>query len=472
VLLRGIQALEVARQAGDLRGVALVHNDLGLLYGNSGDLETALEHLLAGLRILREEGAPNLASLLNNIGNVYHELGDLRQALDFFRSAEEAFAEEGAWRGEAIAIGNLGRAHSALGHDADALTAYRRSLEIFQAHCDATYRPAAIARLASAHAALGSYAEAVRLFDVALAAMNDGHREFADEVLTAAGRFHLEQGDTDRAITLLESARSLLPPDEKTQRVYALHEALSRAYEQQGRLTEALRSFREFHRVRHGVAEAAATVRIQGLMLQFDVQRARQQEELFRLRNVELAQANQELEGLRQRLEAQNRELHRISIEDALTGLHNRRYLDLQLGIELHRAQRHRRPLCVAMCDIDHFKAVNDRFSHAVGDEVLRQLSRIFQESARASDIIVRFGGEEFLLVLPDTEVAGAVVLTERVRKRVAEHDWDAFAPGLRVTLSIGVAQLGESGDAGRLIAAADERLYAAKQAGRNRVVA
>jgi diguanylate cyclase len=126
----------------------------------------------------------------------------------------------------------------------------------------------------------------------------------------------------------------------------------------------------------------------------------------------------------------------------------------------------------VAMCDIDHFKAVNDRFSHAVGDEVLRQLSRIFQESARASDIIVRFGGEEFLLVLPDTEVAGAVVLTERVRKRVAEHDWDAFAPGLRVTLSIGVAQLGESGDAGRLIAAADERLYAAKQAGRNRVVA
>src|SRR5690606_9874387 len=115
-------------------------------------------------------------------------------------------------------------------------------------------------------------------------------------------------------------------------------------------------------------------VRVRKLMVEFDVVRARQREEISRLKNVELARANEEMRSLHERLEAQNRELQRLSLEDGLTGVHNRRYLDLQLPLEISRARRRGRALTVAMCDIDHFKEINDRYSHAAGDEVLRRL--------------------------------------------------------------------------------------------------
>ena len=471
-LLRGVQALSLAREAGLRTSEAQVHNDLGLVYGNLGDFEGALEHLLSGLRISRQEGSPQLASLLNNIGNVYLELDDHREALTFFADAAQLFRGEGARRGEAIAEGNRGRALAGMRRREEALYAFERSVAIYEEEGDPTYLPPALTRVATALAALGRSDEAARVFDRAFELLEQsGHREFEDEVLADAGRFHLERGEPDPAIDLLMAALDRSPADETTRRVYELHHALSEAHEQRNDLSAALASYKEYHRISQAVADSAITVRIRGLMLQFDVERARQQEEIYRLRNVELAQANQDLQSLQERLEAKNRELQQISIEDPLTGLHNRRYLDMQLTIEVSRATRHRQPLSIAMCDIDHFKEVNDRFSHALGDEVLRRLADLVRNAARLSDTVARFGGEEFVLIFPDTDRLGAEIMAERLRTLVAEHDWGALQPGLQITLSIGVAELDDSMDARTLLAIADARLYDAKRAGRDRVV-
>lgn len=472
-LLRGMQALQLARDSEDRTAEALTHNDLGLVYGNLGDFEGSLEHLLAGLRLMREVGAHKLASILNNIGNVYLELGDHGEALNFFRSSLDAFRRDGSWQGTAIVLGNVGRAHSGMGAHAEALEAFEQSLAIYDEHADESYEPPGRARAATALAALGRIDEAREQFARALGILErSGHRAFEDEVLSEIGRFHLEQGELDEAICYLLRVLKLLPAHESTRRVFELHHALSDAYERNGDRAAALRHYKAFHKARQDVSDSAITVRIRGLMLQFDVERARQQEEIFRLRNVELAKANEELRQLHASLEAKNRELHQISIEDSLTGLFNRRYLDLQLGVEVGRSRRHQRPLTAAMCDIDHFKAVNDRHSHAVGDEVLRQIAGILRETARATDIVARYGGEEFVLILPDTDVSGAEILTERLRASVAQHPWDRLAQGLRITLSIGVAELEPNASASALMAAADARLYEAKRAGRDRVMA
>jgi diguanylate cyclase (GGDEF)-like protein len=468
----GVHALELSRQAGDRRLEALSHNDLALICGSRADYQGALEHLLPGLQLLSELEDGDLGSVLNNIGNVYTELGEHTEALDFFQRAKAAFRERGAANGEAIAVGNVGRALMGTGDLVGAREAFAGSLRGFEAQGDAAYLAPAQARLASADASLGDLTAAARGFARACDAL-DGteHREFADEVLLAAGRFHLERGDAGRATELFRRALDGLPAGERSNRVAELHRALSDALERLDEPASALRHFREFHQIREEVADGASTLRIRGMMLQFDVERARQQQEIYRLRNVELARAYDELRSLHEQLEEQNVQLQQLSVEDALTGVHNRRYLDAQLHHEIARSIRRRRPLVVALCDIDHFKRINDNLSHAVGDEVLRVMGELFRTTIRQDDVVARYGGEEFVVILPETDLAGAAVLAERLRTRVAEHPWAEMHPELEVTLSIGLGALEPAGpSADAMLAAADGKLYEAKRAGRNRV--
>ena len=127
-------------------------------------------------------------------------------------------------------------------------------------------------------------------------------------------------------------------------------------------------------------------------------------------------------------------------------------------------------PLALAVADLDHFKIVNDRMGHRVGDEVLRRSANIMQRHCRPVDLVARIGGEEFALILPGLDLTSATVRCEALRSAVELHPWTAVHPGLRVTLSIGIAQWDGACGADELLHAADTRLYSAKHAGRNRV--
>ncbi len=158
-------------------------------------------------------------------------------------------------------------------------------------------------------------------------------------------------------------------------------------------------------------------------------------------------------------------EVARLASSDALTGLANRRQLDFALGREVARTVRTKEPLSVALIDIDHFKDVNDTLGHVAGDEVLREVAGALARSVRDVDLVSRYGGEEFAIVLPNCASAGALVVIERVRAAVA-----GLGGVARVTVSAGIATAaGEGADGDSLIAAADEALYESKRAGRDR---
>lgn len=166
---------------------------------------------------------------------------------------------------------------------------------------------------------------------------------------------------------------------------------------------------------------------------------------------------------------AQRSRLHeREAITDALTGLYNRRWLDQRLPRLIARHLRSQRPLSLLAVDIDHFKRFNDDFGHATGDRVLALAATTVLEQLRPTDLAVRYGGEEFFVVLPETPLEGALIAAERLRLRIAA----ARAQGVErtVTVSIGVAQLVPPEDAAALMARADQKLYVAKASGRNRV--
>jgi diguanylate cyclase (GGDEF)-like protein len=173
----------------------------------------------------------------------------------------------------------------------------------------------------------------------------------------------------------------------------------------------------------------------------------------------------------------------RAAMLDGLTGVPNRRTFDTAVAQRVSPDGAGLTSCSVALFDLDHFKQVNDDFSHPVGDEVLRRVAALLQLGCRRDDVLARYGGEEFVLLAADVGREEMWQLCEAIRRSVESHDWDGVAPGLTVTVSIGVARFAElapdgvvapasPGAAEALVALADNRLYAAKRAGRNRVCA
>jgi diguanylate cyclase (GGDEF)-like protein len=169
-------------------------------------------------------------------------------------------------------------------------------------------------------------------------------------------------------------------------------------------------------------------------------------------------------------LKEANRRIEELAELDDLTGSLNRRCIMRFLDDEIARAHRTNLPCSIALLDLDWFKRINDTYGHPTGDEVLRTFAITVFANIRGVDRFGRYGGEEFLLVLPDTPNEVAVRLLERLRSIIAGLDWSAFSSGMRVTVSAGIATLKASETADTLLARADGALYKAKAQGRNRI--
>jgi diguanylate cyclase (GGDEF)-like protein/PAS domain S-box-containing protein len=182
-------------------------------------------------------------------------------------------------------------------------------------------------------------------------------------------------------------------------------------------------------------------------------------------RELEIRKA--ELETVNQKLEILNAHLASEAVTDGLTGLKNHRAFQEQLAAVFEHTARYQHSLSVLLLDVDNFKPLNDTFGHAAGDEVLKAVAAVLQATARNTDFVARHGGDEFIVILPETEAEGAVTIAERIRAAVAEKAWKPRA----ITLSSGVATLtARMGSAAKLLEAADKALYFSKAKGRNSV--
>ena len=197
----------------------------------------------------------------------------------------------------------------------------------------------------------------------------------------------------------------------------------------------------------------------------------KQAEKIIEEKSRELYLKNIELERLAA-AELQARLIvERLSLTDSLTGLSNRRHFEEAGRIEFSRAERHRHALAVIIIDLDHFKLVNDTYGHAAGDAVLAAAAGACRRLLRISDIAARIGGEEFCLLLPETDSRGAGVLAERLRTSIAGLQFGTVTPPLTMTASFGISERAPAGDTFEtLVARSDKALYRAKSDGRNRV--
>jgi diguanylate cyclase (GGDEF)-like protein len=184
--------------------------------------------------------------------------------------------------------------------------------------------------------------------------------------------------------------------------------------------------------------------------------------------------AGKRIVDLQKELLETNKRLELLSITDGLTGLYNHRYFQDELARAFEESARYGRPLSLAIVDLDFFKKINDSYGHAVGDEVLKGVSKIFQESIRSTDLTARYGGEEFAVMMPETDVNDAIAFAEKIRRLVGSTPIQTQAGPVNVTVSVGVATVPHPKihAAKELVVAADNALYRAKHAGRNQVQA
>ena len=282
--------------------------------------------------------------------------------------------------------------------------------------------------------------------------------------LLALGRMTRKQGNDPESERFLLRALDVVGRFGAANLTMQIHEELTKLYEARGDHARAVMHYIGFH-------DHYMLITREGQAARHAKHSAR------RLANIEiklrLMSSALEVQQLRMQSEAHNKQMKQLetaAYRDSLTGIYNRRTLDQRLPDLVQLAQDSGTPLSMLVIDFDHFKRINDGFSHLTGDRVLQQGALLLQDGIREADLLARYGGEEFTLVLPGATLAVAAQIAERIRRRVAEFDWNSIAPSLKVTVSIGCAQLRPQDNGESLLALADEALYRAKRSGRNRV--
>ncbi len=505
-----LDALSRFESLGDTKGKEDASNLLGVVYSELGELDEALKHFLARYHLCAGRGDEGEVEALLNLGYVHDYLGNRVEALAYYLKGWGVCAACGDKEGERLLLNNIGYSHYQLGQYQEALEHYRKavateatptpyvhalllenvalvleklgdlegalehqqqSLDLREAQGDKRGVSYSLDSLGTIYGALGEKDQAQACLERALDLKQTiGDQRGEAETLLLLGTSALEGAQGERALPLLQRALETAGRVGSQDTRHRAHQALAQALKTQGRFEEALEHHERYSEVKEQVVNETSSRTLGRLRVQFETEQAEREREIYRLKNVELARANAELQNLNAQMAELLEQLERQAKEDALTGLYNRRYADLRLQEEFLRARRFGHALSVALLDIDNFKRVNDTFSHAVGDEVLRTVAGLFRAALRETDLVARYGGEEFVLLLPETAAQDAVTVCDKLRRRVEAYPWSTVAPGLEVTLSIGVSDELCVPTYEKLVALTDGKLYEAKRSGRNQV--
>jgi diguanylate cyclase (GGDEF)-like protein len=430
----------------------------------TGDFDTAMRCANEGCAVARElDDVRQIALSLNALGATFERMGDPWQAERLMMEAAALVREQAGTYEQLITLNNLcGVALGAFyllrdsGNDAACADALERALRHAQAarpHAQTFGDPFLLAttdgNLGEALLHSGRLDEAEALLEQALdRARGHGYEALAWRLRCSLAELCLLREDPQAAY---EDLRLLLQEaGDRAPAATALraHHALYRAAKTLGHHEQALAQFEIFQGIerRRSIAQLMAQSRFFVTRLEAEQARERADQQAARAA------------VLQQHVE-----------QDPLTGLGNRRCMESRMPALLRAAEAGEQPLTLALIDADRFKTINDRHGHAVGDRVLQQLAQMLRENTRGSDLLLRYGGEEFLVVFPDTVADRAFEVCERLRERVEAWPWQDLAPALEVTLSIGLASTPPYAT-DLLIARADSAMYRAKHLGRNRV--
>jgi two-component system cell cycle response regulator len=414
-----VQCLDVALKINAIDIYVKAQIGLGQLYFAHDDYANALNHHLKARDYAAHCQDPNLLAAIEiNIGADQFEIDQLDQAKNTLEQALVFAQQAKNLEYQAAAMGTLGRLALINGDAPLARSLLERAYGINLRHEN---------RWGQAHNlySLGLLAEA--------------------------------EQDLDQAITLLEQALQHAQALHAVHLVFKIEFALSSVMAKQNDFEAALRFHQQGYQHHYQLLHQASPQRLHTIQAKLEAEKTRLENNILREQHDQERKARQYSEN--------------IASQDPLTGLLNRRGFELRSNGMLQSKSEHKEPLALLLLDIDFFKKVNDQWGHSIGDYVLRQVAALLKSGCRQDDLVCRWGGEEFVILLPSRNGIPAVEVAERLRSMVELWSWNQIEPGLAMTISIGVTVFQNDTQLTSLVQRADDCLYQAKQAGRNRVV-
>lgn len=468
-LVCALRGVELAESVGDPVTLAQAHEVAGRIMLAVGDSDGALAAGMQSLRIAEACGEPAAwMAAMCVLTFVYCQLTQWEEALEFAQGYGDAARQLGDRATESAAIDTMAYVHGCIAQEAEergdhqraaqvearAIELHRSALQLAREVGNRLCESTCLGNLAEALSITGRHQEALDLLDSwDVSPEQDMHSNVVHHLETR-GIVLIGMGRLDEAIQLLTRCVDEAPDlsQEITAR-RALAKLLERMGDLRGALDHQKRLLTLVSLQSSDAARRAASVAAVRLHTAQAMDRA-----------ARLQARERDLMDSHEIIYRRSEDLRRQAMEDALTGLPNRRRFEQILQAE-------ESGLSVVMMDVDHFKQVNDHHTHLVGDRVLRMLADLLKGNCRDGDIALRFGGEEFLLLVRDATPEGLIALAERTRSEVQLHDWQAVSRGLAVTASFGVAHSREARTGMERLALADARLLSAKAEGRNRVI-
>ena len=463
------------------------------LHSLIGDQAQALIDFQRARAAFRDSGIDHeVERLLQGMATAYRRMGDYGQAARYLEQARPRLEQRGDWEGLAVNLIQLGFMHDEAGAPDKARAAFEQAIDIAARHGDDTDRNGALLGLAEAQIALDQpQAARATLHEAATRFAAAGDESSNDMLLLLGGKALARQGLHEQALAHYRLAQPLMEAGGNLRYLALLHEARASSLEALHRDGEALQEFKRYQALQQ---QLQGKMRLeQGRLLQYEYEIRRRDFENQRLRGERQAQARQlaDLQRLRRwqtlamvsglllaavlavfagREWRKSRRLRALSLVDPLTGAASRRAFDATVADALFEARRAGTPLSLLALDLDRFKTINDRYGHPAGDRVLAATTRAWQALLRDHDLLARIGGEEFVVVCPDTSSGKARGIAARLLEAAEALRFEDIDPALRVGVSIGLAQAEAADTVATLLARADAALYRAKQGGRGRV--
>ena len=484
-LLRDTEEQQLLAEALEIRG------DIHSLLGEQAKAMLDFQRARAAYR---ESGIDHeVEPLMLSIAVAYRRMGDWPQAQRHFTAAVKRMQDKGDWESVATNLIQLGFLHGESGFPDKALAAFREAERVAIEHDNPYNINAARLGIAESQIALGQPETALAVLQQARAGFAAEHDASSqDMLLMLTGQALARQGQHAEALARYQQALPLIQQDGNERYLAMLFRAQAASKEALGQAGAALEDYKRYTDLQ---MKLQGKMRLeQSRMLEYEYEIRRRDFENRQLR-AEATVKQQEvaaLEAVRRwqwlaiglgvllmallallawRQWHKSRRLRDLTLLDPLTGVANRPGIEREAARALEESIRDGTPLSLLMLDLDHFKAINDRYGHAAGDKVLRATTTAWQAQLRGRDPLGRVGGEEFVVVCPDTTLEQALMVANRLRESANALRFDEIDPALRVSVSIGAAQARKTGDScDALLDRADTALYRAKQQGRDRV--
>ncbi len=462
-----IEAENFYKNINDENGLMWIYNEFGRLHYFLSDYSTALSYYYRTLELARKLGNTNReAASLNNIGLVYYSIGHYDDAIQVLKESLEITQRTNDKWVEGFIMGTLAEIHYHIKEYQKALDYGLKSLELAKQNGIPTLTCGTLIALSWTYFELNNFEKAEECLNLAYeTAQKAQDLRGMGEVLRARGEQANRKNLPNEALSFLfDSLETAKTIGEKSFESNC-HKAIAESYRQIGDYKNAFEHFKIHSEIERSIFNEKSDFIMKTLSISHKLEMAQQEAEIYRLRNILL---QKEIEDERKVKKA----LEHLANHDPLTGLFNRRTFFKHGEKLLKISSKTKQPFSLLMLDIDHFKKVNDKYGHIVGDNVLKILASLLRQHLRKIDLICRYGGEEFTILIPGMGVAESEKIANRLCKKIAEYNFLIVRDSINITVSIGVAEPPKDSSISldELITFADKALYEAKETGRNKV--